>query len=385
MKFDFSNENFFDNHTHLINLDACEVTKEQFLKCFHHGPKYTLNENGAPIPSKRAYQNLETQGVILSLVKELSEYYGCEADLDAVIAERNKRVRGMSNLKEYVQALYDDQHIVGSVLEAGEPMGDPKTQCIPNKIVRLFRYEDILFPLIKSEPNYGSALNKLKEAVINAHNEGFMGLKGHIIRRFNYDIKEISYEQAEKSFPLAQENDYFALRDVYCAMFCELLTLCGELNMAVHIHTGTTGMASITNINTLDPTLLAPLLQKGKYEKTNIVLLHCAYPFVEKAAIMAFNYPNVYIDTSWTLPWTSIGYAETLRTLLSIAPHSHLMLGSGQHDGCEIAWLAARVSKKALAAVMEKLCEEGVINEKQAQKSAEMVLWRNAYTLYNLK
>ncbi len=384
MRFDFTNEKYFDNHTHLIDTKLYGVTKEQFIKCYHHGPKYLKNENGLGIPSARAYENLENQGVIKMLVHFLSQYYECDENLDAVLVERNRRVTNESELKAYVEDLYKNNNMFSSVLECELPMGHPQTTCIPGKVVRLFRYEDVMFPLIKSESNYEEALSKLLASVRNAYAQGFRGLKGHILRRFNYDIREVSSVQAAESFPLAQEGDYLATRDVYCAMFGELLQLCGELDMSVHIHTGSTGMAGVTDLRILDPTLLAPFLQSGKYEKTNIVLLHCAYPFIKKMGMMAFNYPNIWFDVSWTSPWTGLDLPAVLKEVLAIAPHNHIMFGSGQHDGAEVAWLSACVAKKALASALDDICSSGLMSEKQALETGKMLLWKNASVLYKL-
>ena len=68
-----------------------------------------------------------------------------------------------------------------------------------------------------------------------------------------------------------------------------------------------------------------------------------------------------------------------------MAPHSKIMLGTGQHDHAEMSWLAARIAKSSLANVMENQVKRGLLSEKQAIETAEMLLYKNALRLYGLE
>jgi hypothetical protein len=73
-----------------------------------------------------------------------------------------------------------------------------------------------------------------------------------------------------------------------------------------------------------------------------------------------------------------------LEEVLSMAPHSKIMLGTGQHDHAEMSWLAASVARSALANVMEKQVERGLLSREQAIETAEQLLYRNALRLYRI-
>lgn len=385
MNFDFSQENFFDNHTHVLDMDKFHVTEEEFLRYYCHGPKYLKGEGGIPIPSPKALSCLREQGVIHMLVHYLSQKFHCEESLEAVIACRNESIKDKAHLEAYIKSLYDEEHITASILESELPMNDPLAACIPGWIFRLFRYEDVYFQLLKTEDSYHSLITKLKDRIEGAFREGFVGLKGHIAENCGMNIYFVDAQEAEKNFAQAKEGDVQAKRAVYYAMFSEILDLCGEFHASVHIHTGSTGMGKNNGVYQYDPILMVPFLGKGRYEKTDIVLLHGSYPFTRHAAMLAFNFSNIYVDMSQTLPWESLGMKTMFEEVIALAPHNRIIMGSGQHGCPETAWLAAKTAKAALEKVMEDITEQGMMSGEQARRSAKMILSENALKLYGVQ
>ena len=61
------------------------------------------------------------------------------------------------------------------------------------------------------------------------------------------------------------------------------------------------------------------------------------------------------------------------------------MLGSGQHDHAEIVWAASKVSKTALANVLERKVSAGLLSKEQAEETARQILYKNALRLYGLR
>ena len=69
MKFDFSKEAYFDNHTHVLYTDKLTVTPEEFAVNYYHGVRDLRGENGKMQVSSEAVSHLPYQGVImLSLI-----------------------------------------------------------------------------------------------------------------------------------------------------------------------------------------------------------------------------------------------------------------------------------------------------------------------------
>jgi len=68
-----------------------------------------------------------------------------------------------------------------------------------------------------------------------------------------------------------------------------------------------------------------------------------------------------------------------------MAPLSKLMIGSGGHGTAEIAWLAAKVAKIALAEVFEDAVRLGFMVARQAEQAGRMILQDNAVRLYDIE
>lgn len=385
MKFDFSEEAYFDNHTHLLYTDKLSVTPDEFAINYYHGVRNAVDENGKAIVSTEAVRHLPYQGVIMMLINAMSRKFGCEPTIEAVTASRNARTQTPDDLKEYTKMLFKDENVCGVMLDAEHPMNEPIGDCFPCKVFRLFRYEDVFFSLLKTETSFAQLLDKQMSHIYRAHTEGFAGLKGHIGEKCGFDVREVSPQEAEKAFAGAKAGDKAAVTTVYYAMFSRLLEACGELNFPIHLHTGTTGFKGRTSVYTLDPILMAPFLDNPRYAAAKIVLLHGSFPFTRNAAWMAYNFPNVYLDLSQTQLWQGILLSRILEDVLSCVPHDKIMLGTGQHWYCEMVWLAAKIAKRSLAEVMERLVERDFLSAEQAQSSARMILSQNALRIYEGK
>lgn len=373
MKFDFHKEPFFDNHTHLLLTDKTEVTVDEFIANYYHGIIAYKPESKEHLPY---------QGVVLTLVHAMAEYLGCEETLEAVVAKRNELTKTPELLQEYTRKMYADENIVGTILDCELPMGHPDTACFPCKTYRLFQFEKVLFKLLESEESYEVFLEKLLQSIRTAAAEGFSGLKGHIAERYTLNVYEVDAETASKQFAAAKAGDKTAEKEVYFAAFGEILVLCAELGIPMHIHTGCTGMGKFRDVHGMDPVLMADFLANPRYRDSKLLLLHGSYPMIRNSAIMAFNFPNVYVDLSQTVPWDAMGLSNMLEDLLAVAPHDKIIIGSGQHFYSETAWLASKTTKAALEWSMEKLVSQGLLSEEQAYASARMILSENALKLY---
>ncbi len=89
--------------------------------------------------------------------------------------------------------------------------------------------------------------------------------------------------------------------------------------------------------------------------------------------------PNVLMT-----PWASLGIAGCYRDVMAWAPLSRIVVGSGGHGTPEIAWLAAKTAKIALAEVFEDAVRLQLITKRDAETAANMILHDNAARLYRL-
>ena len=128
-----------------------------------------------------------------------------------------------------------------------------------------------------------------------------------------------------------------------------------------------------------------PLLRRNEFLASRVVLLHAAYPWVEHAAMMAHSLPHLWVDIGWTTPWASLRIVECYRDLIGMAPLSKLMVGSGGHGTPEIAWLAGKTAKLAIAEALDGAVRQGMMAERRAEEVGRMILNGNAKRMYGLE
>jgi predicted TIM-barrel fold metal-dependent hydrolase len=380
--FDFSKVPYFDNHTHTINVTNHTKTSLEFTIPFLHGYRDILPENnsGEYGVSAELAEHITNLGAVKTMVNYLSQYFKCEPTLEAVLAERNRRSAGA--MWEYASGLYADANIIGEMVDAGAPFNDPSMKCFPARIFRLFQMDPLFRRLLGKCSSYGELKSQFVETVTAAIREGFVGIKCHVLEVTTGEIRLVESDEAEKAFQDAKSGKASANETVYLAIFAQVLDLCQKLDIPIHIHTGCTGGPGNGLIHHCDPLIMAPFLNNPRFFNTTIVFLHCNYPNIRNAVLMAHAYPHVWIDLSWTLPWNSMNIAQCLVEMLGVAPHSKIMFGTGQHELPEMVWMASKIARSSLACVMEDLVSKNLISIPQAQETAEQLLYKNAKRLY---
>jgi predicted TIM-barrel fold metal-dependent hydrolase len=99
---------------------------------------------------------------------------------------------------------------------------------------------------------------------------------------------------------------------------------------------------------------------------------------------MAQTFPNVWVDLAQVLPWEVVNIPSILEDIMGFASHAKITIGTGAHIHPEINWMSAKIAKEAVAAVLANAVDRNFMNAKQAEKTAEMLLFQNAKRLYKL-
>jgi len=139
------------------------------------------------------------------------------------------------------------------------------------------------------------------------------------------------------------------------------------------IHVGT------HNLQASAPLPLEPLARR--YPRMSLVLLHC-WPFLDQAAWLAKQLPNVYLDPCW-LPILSPAHLHTaLRTWLTYVP-AHKIMASHDATSVEMATGAAAALRRTLAEASEQAASWTQSSQRDAEQLAHAVLHDNAQRLYS--
>jgi hypothetical protein len=179
--------------------------------------------------------------------------------------------------------------------------------------------------------------------------------------------------------------DYKLLQDF---LFRTIALEAGHLGMAVHLH-GLAGAGRYFSITGVNPLNLEPLLNDPCFAHTNFVLLHGGWPYVHEAGAL-LQKPNFYLDISQQAIMIPARTLSTwLREWLELYPDKVLFGTDGYPYSDtfgweEATWLGARNARNALAIALTGMERDGEISPARAAELAQMVLHRNAETLYNL-
>jgi predicted TIM-barrel fold metal-dependent hydrolase len=227
-------------------------------------------------------------------------------------------------------------------------------------------------------------LSNVVRATLERHKQsGAIAEKFEMAYLRAFDIGNPSKADAEKAY--SGKGDYKALQDF---IFRFLVTECGRLGMAVHIHCSASagGYFDIAGDN---PLLLEPLLHDPSTRKTNFVLLHGGWPYIGEITALLEN-PNVYTDFS---EQTFNGYprevSTAIRKWLEYEPEKVLFATDAYSFSKEIGWeeaayIANKAGREALGIALTGMLRDEEIPRERAVELARMVLRENARKLYSL-
>ena len=383
----FNDLPFIDHHCHPYDPKKTMMTPELLAREFFHGRGDIPDLNAPKARMWGATDELRHHfpymGVVQTMICLLSKVFNCPPELDAVARERERHTS--ESFAAYVQLLYKDAGIVGTVLDAGLPINDPLLDLHPGKKLRLYQFEGPLQQLLEKAESYQELIKDFQKALEQSiKGDGFVGVKIHLAEQVGFGVLPVWEDEAISVFAQAKAGDVESFKKLYTAVFTATLLQCQDLDVPVHLHSGFTGGMWNGPIHDADPFLLGPFLKHNEFLKTKIVLLHAGYPWTKQAGQMAHGFPHVWVDMGQMTPWSSLRIVECFRDVMAWAPLSKIVVGSGGHGTPEIAWLAAKTAKIALAEVFGDAVRLKLIEKKDAETAARMILHDNAARLYGL-
>ncbi len=378
---------FIDHHCHPYEPGKAVLGPELLVREFFHGIG-DIPDMSVPKPrmwgaSDALRFHIPYMGVIRTMICQLAKTLDCPADLEAVANERNRLTA--ESFAAYAELLYKDAGIVATVIDSDLPIDDPQLNLIPGRRLRLFQFEPPLKQLLARAGSYPELIGEFQTALAHAvKDNGFVGVKVHLAEEVGFDVLPVHADEAASVFAGAKAGDADSYKKLYTAVFTATLLQCQELDVPVHLHSGFTGGMWNGPIHAADPFFLGPFLKQPEFLKTKIVLLHAGFPWTKQAGQMAHGLPHVWVDMGQMTPWASLRIVECYRDVMAWAPLSKIVVGSGGHGTPEIAWLAAKTAKIALAEVLEDAVRLKLMTEGDAETAAKLILHDNAARLYGL-
>jgi len=158
---------------------------------------------------------------------------------------------------------------------------------------------------------------------------------------------------------------------------------CLRNRLPVVFHTGflAFGTAHIMGTN---PALLTPVFNDPRWRNLTFVILHGGYPYTGETGYLAARCANVAIDFTW-LSWLSpVRFKQALGEWLSLVPLTRFVWGSDSGPMPESIAGIDRVSREAIADVLEQSVRDGLMDEARALRFIELCYRENPRRLFRL-
>ena len=322
------------------------------------------------------------------MIKDLSEFLSCAPTTEEVLRAREARA---SDFEGYIRALMADAGVKTLIVDnASGTLGevDEFGGLFPGEVRKTLRLETLIRDILESNPSFEALISAFDEALQNAVVvEGCVAFKTVIAYRTGLDIQMVSEVEAEKDFSdRAQRTMWFGayVKRVRDYLVRRALVKSIDLGVPLLIHTGlgdTDIVASRCN-----PALLLDLLRDDEVLPASVVLIHGGFPYTYEAGWLANVLPNVYFELSAGLPPYMEPAVSTRRygEVLQWVPPAKLLYGSDAANYPENVWYYATVAKRAMAAALDDLIEEGVLTLDEALAMGEDVFFNNARRLFRL-
>lgn len=214
---------------------------------------------------------------------------------------------------------------------------------------------------------------------------GAIGVKSIAAYRFGLDLPAAPPSEAERDtavgewYRAAEAGAGFRLSDR--TVIGSLVWAAIDRALAIQLHVGF-GDTDV-QLNTADPSLLAPLLRASERSGARFALLHC-YPFVREAGILAHVFPHVYFDVSCVSHYAGPGAAGLVAEAFEVAPFSRILYASDAYGIPEHYAVSAASWRSGMNRLLDAWVADGFASPADANRIAGDVAARNAHRLYQL-
>jgi glucuronate isomerase len=159
---------------------------------------------------------------------------------------------------------------------------------------------------------------------------------------------------------------------------------CGELGIVLQLFCGSLPLEPDgPQVSVYRPEWLrslAPLF--SKHAQTQFDLFLATRPLSHEAAVLARNYPNLWVSGAWWQAFTPSTMTEFFRDRLEMLPMNKWNAFFSDAYCAEWVYGKSTLTRNRLALALSELVEEALVTEETAAEMARMVLYDNPRRLY---
>ena len=154
----------------------------------------------------------------------------------------------------------------------------------------------------------------------------------------------------------------------------KMLEKASENKWSVFIHTG----IHAWNFNKIDrcrANHLQCIIET--FKDVRIVLLHCGFPYIDDALLLAKYYPNVHLDLTWTHIIDRFKARELINRVIEMIPQNKICGFGGDYFYIGNVHGHLKIAKENIAYVLNDRIERKEMSLKDAKKIANKWLYEN--------
>jgi len=334
------------------------------------------------------------------------EVYGIEGISRSTIEELNSKFLKSLSQEHFKKILKDKSKIKISLLDKDENifLNEANINCDQNFFRNVCNIRDIIFPLtwdlifkmendsgirISSFDNYLEAVEIIIDKVFRL---GAVGIKHSLayLRTLRYD--RVSKSDAERDFNNIFKTKHYLSeidtpptnlgKNFQNYLMHYVLNIANKKNLIIQIHTGLQeGNGNIiTNSN---PTLLTNLFLE--YPDVSFDLFHIGYPYQNEIAVLAKNFPNVYIDMCWAHLLSPNVSINALLEFIDVVPLNKISAFGGDYEFIDGVFGHQYIARENVAKALSIKVSQRLFDIDKAKEIAGMLFYSNPFKIFKLE
>ena len=221
--------------------------------------------------------------------------------------------------------------------------------------------------------------------------QGNKGIKFHLAYMRDLNFAATTHADAEKVFLRLTEEGYGwrnailgyeemrPFHDYMIHRFCEMA---GEMDMPIVFHTG---MQGNVDANADDSRAHRLWNLAHRYRKTDFVILHSGFPWLEDAALLAKQYSNVYLDLAWTHIMSPEIVTRSLQSWVDLVPMHKILGFGGDYCVVEKVYGHLTMAKQNIARAFATKIENGGMTFDRAKAWIDAMFFDNPKSVFRLE
>ena len=319
------------------------------------------------------------------------DIYGIDDINDETYAILSKKIRENSKPGLYKSILQDKAGIELSIIDMGHRKFDTTYYRHVEKFDNFIQVSSKT-NIIGLGEKYGISvssiddyLNSLRKAFLEGVDYNMVSVKSLLAYQRILKFNNTSKERAQNIFEALLNDEVISVADIKAFqdfMMHRVLDLAKEFDLPIQIHTGLQA-GNGNDITNSNPTHLINLFMS--YPEVDFCILHSSYPYGGELSVLAKNFPNVFIDMTWT-PVISPSYSiRYLHEFLETVPANKIMAFGGDYLVVELAYAHSVFAREIVTKVLTEKVKTGYFSEEDAKYIALQILRNNALEIFKIK